>query len=232
MSEKTGTTVYSRATETMTDSTGASATYVNISFGDGKWYWIDEKALNKEAADTGSVVEYSQQPGELDFPIYLVINSFNTSGQIIWSINDSEYADQMRAAADAWNQVLGTTIFVENTGQYTDEQVTLKLKDQPLGADSSIAASYVAGGVVTINTDQLGSLADKDTILIIEHELGHAMGLDHTFNYSGENFTSDIMTGHYIGYDQAPTENEIQIVKMILANHDFANPRPMDNSNL
>ncbi|MFC4652422.1 BspA family leucine-rich repeat surface protein [Lactococcus nasutitermitis] len=225
------TTVYNRATETMTDSTGATATYDNISFGDGNWYWVDARALNTGAANTGSVVTQSSQytSGNISFPIYYVVNSFNASGQIVWNLNGSKYGDEMRAAADAWNQVLGRTVFVEDTGQYTDAQVTLKLKDSAMGATNPSIAAYELGGDLEINTDETNTQSSNDIKLIIEHELGHSMGLDHTFNYFGTNFTSDIMTGHQTGVEQAPTANEIQTVKMIIANHDFAVPNPMTN---
>ena len=154
------------------------------------------------------------------------------------------FNDNLDRAAKSWNDALGEKVFIKATD--TDKRVTLKVVANPQGAGSAtlsgntgIDASLVEKGAL----DPDGENYDINVLFItMRHELGHSLGLNHTSNgqYYGMpdgyrmNIDDDAMNAilvydkySFYPYSQKTvTPEDIDAVKLIIANHNFENPQP------
>ncbi|QHS03070.1 BspA family leucine-rich repeat surface protein [Pediococcus acidilactici] len=154
------------------------------------------------------------------------------------------FNDNLDRAAKSWNDALGKTVLVKATD--ADKRVTLKVVANPQGAGSAtlsgntgIDASLVEKGAL----DPDGENYDINVLFItMRHELGHSLGLNHTSNgqYYGMpdgyrmNIDDDAMNAilvydkySFYPYSQKTvTPEDIDAVKLIIANHNFENPQP------
>ena len=154
------------------------------------------------------------------------------------------FNDNLDRATKSWNDALGEKVFIKATD--TDKRVTLKVVANPQGAGSAtlsgntgIDASLVEKGAL----DPDGENYDINVLFItMRHELGHSLGLNHTSNgqYYGMpdgyrmNIDDDAMNAilvydkySFYPYSQKTvTPEDIDAVKLIIANHNFENPQP------
>ena len=154
------------------------------------------------------------------------------------------FNDNLDRATKSWNDALGEKVFIKATD--TDKRVTLKVVANPQGAGSAtlsgntgIDASLVEKGAL----DPDGENYDINVLFItMRHELGHSLGLNHTSNgqYYGMpdgyrmNIDDDAMNAilvydkySFYPYSQKTvTSEDIDAVKLIIANHNFENPQP------
>lgn len=154
------------------------------------------------------------------------------------------FNDNLDRAAKSWNDALGKTVLVKVTD--ADKRVTLKVVANPQGTGSAtlsgntgIDASLVEKGAL----DPDGENYDINVLFItMRHELGHSLGLNHTSNgqYYGMpdgyrmNIDDDAMNAilvydkySFYPYSQKTvTPEDIDAVKLIIANHNFENPQP------
>jgi surface protein len=234
LDDKTGWTVWVQKEMSVTDSAGQTSTYNYVSFGDGDWYWVNSKALQQNPhAVSVSQPYYGTSLSSTVTINQMLMNSFNANGQIIWTATDSEYVSQIRTAMNYWNNYLGRNVFTEAVPSTPKSEINLVCSDDAT-LPSSITASYNQGGYLKINPAQMASLDYMDQWNVILHEFGHAMGLTHTYDYlnaANGNVSylqsNDLMTTHIIGFKQEPTAQEIQTIKMIIANGNFDNTTPL-----
>ncbi|AZP91359.1 BspA family leucine-rich repeat surface protein [Pediococcus acidilactici] len=154
------------------------------------------------------------------------------------------FNDNLDRAAKSWNDALGQSVLIKATD--TNKKVTLKVIANPQGAGSAtlsgntgIDASLVEKGAL----DPDGENYDINVLFItMRHELGHSLGLNHTSNgqYYGMpdgyrmNIDDDAMNAilvydkySFYPYSQKTvTPEDIDAVKLIIANHNFENPQP------
>ena len=154
------------------------------------------------------------------------------------------FNDNLDRAAKSWNDTLGKTVFLKaaNTGKKITLRVGANPKDAgsaTLSGNTGIDASLVEKGAL----DPDGENYDINVLFItMRHELGHSLGLNHTSNgqYYGMsdgyrmNIDDDAMNAilvynkySFYPYSQKTiTPEDIDAVKLILANHNFENPQP------
>lgn len=162
-------------------SNGSNFTHINLN---GSWYWVDSDALSWE-----QVLPYASHP-------ILTYNSYNSNGQIVYYSN-SKFSTQLDEAANYWNQVLGTTVFVKTTNSLATN-MTLKVSDVTNGTtgnDAYLMNTYGYRGLMYVNTSLVGQNVNVNIggishnynyspMSVIKHcfihELGHSLGLDHT----------------------------------------------------
>lgn len=168
-------------------SNGSNFTHINLN---GSWYWVDSDALSWE-----QVLPYASHP-------ILTYNSYNSNGQIVYYSN-SKFSTQLDEAANYWNQVLGTTVFVKTTNSLATN-MTLKVSDVTNGTtgDSSyLMGAYGNYGLMFVNLSFIGkdqgnfNYTSSSVIKnIFIHELGHTLGLDHTGD-SNSDSNSNLLPG-------------------------------------
>ena len=154
------------------------------------------------------------------------------------------FNDNLDRAAKSWNDTLGKTVFLKaaNTGKKITLRVGANPKDAgsaTLSGNTGIDASLVEKGAL----DPDGENYDINVLFItMRHELGHSLGLNRTSNgqYYGMpdgyrmNIDDDAMNAilvynkySFYPYSQKTiTPEDIDAVKLILANHNFENPQP------
>ncbi|MBC1923044.1 BspA family leucine-rich repeat surface protein [Listeria grayi] len=186
----------------------------------------------------------------------MIGNAFNQQGKIIYQSQATEsdfssekdpsaslkaFNDTLDRAANDWNGKLGTEVFIKKSS--TQDAVSLKVRVNPNGSGS--ATSPGGTGIDEAYTEFAMDHNDPDydvniLFILMRHELGHSLGLNHTsgVQYIGMpdeyRFSSDddVMAGQLVKMGNHAlsqtliTENDINAVKLILANHNFANPKP------
>ena len=154
------------------------------------------------------------------------------------------FNDNLDRAAKSWNDALGKTVFLKAAD--TGKKITLRVGANPkdagsatLSGNTGIDASLVEKGAL----DPDGENYDINVLFItMRHELGHSLGLNHTSNgqYYGMpdgyrmNIDDDAMNAilvynkySFYPYSQKTiTPEDIDAIKLILANHNFENPQP------
>ncbi|QLE60983.1 M57 family metalloprotease [Furfurilactobacillus rossiae] len=228
-----GTIVYADAYKNVTDYQGNSITYVHVNL-NGSWYWVDRRGLS-----------YQTNPGTS--PAVLGYNAYNHNGQVPY-YSSSKYSSELDRAAQHWNQILGTNVFVKMSSLTHDTQ--LEISDVQLTTSDYLMGTYGSLGRMFVNTGLIGQrttapnggsydYTNSDEIEhIFEHELGHSIGLNHTgfgtgtgnYGWSWSN-ESDLMWGTNLSgsiSDQSVvTQNDIAGVNLVRSMHmyyDTADP--------
>lgn len=191
-----------------------------------------------------------------DFNSQMIDNAYNPDGQIIYQsfAQESDFTaekdpaqalkafnDNLDRAAKSWNDALGGTVFIKATD--TDKKVTLKVIANPQGAGNATLSGNtgIDAGLVKWALDPDDANYDINLLfLMMRHELGHNLGLNHTSNgqYYGMpdgyalNIDDDVMNAILYHDEGSPstqrtiTKEDVSTVKLILANHNFENPQP------
>lgn len=185
----------------------------------------------------------------------MIGNSFNQQGKIIYesqateadfsSENDSKAAlkafnDNLDKAVNDWNNKLGMDIFVKKSA--TNDEVSLKISASTNGSATLYGNTGIDKSLVKYAMDSNSPNLKVNLLFItMRHELGHSLGLNHTSHaqYMGmpDNYQfsidDDVMnavlnhtTDGYPWTQKTITDNDINAVKLILANHNFENPKP------
>ncbi|MEE6726751.1 BspA family leucine-rich repeat surface protein [Pediococcus acidilactici] len=194
---------------------------------------------------------------DMDVNSQMIDNAYNPDGQIIYqsSAKESDFTDEkdpakavkvfednLDRAVRSWNDVLGRTVLVKATD--TDKKVTLKVSANPIGAGSATLSGNTGIDIDLVNhaldtNDE--NYATNALFIVMRHELGHSLGLDHTSNgqYYGMpdgyalSIDDDVMNAvlvinaDYEAVNQKTiTPEDVGAIKLILANHNFENPQP------
>ena len=192
-----------------------------------------------------------------DFNSQMIDNAYNPDGQIIYQSFAKEidftaekdptqalkaFNDNLDRAAKSWNDALGEKVFIKATD--TDKKVTLKVVANPQGAGNATLSrnTGIDVGLVKWALDPDSENYDINLLfLMMRHELGHNLGLNHTSNgqYYGMpdgyklSIDDDVMNAilyHYEnGYpitQKTITKEDVSAIKLILSNHNFENPQP------
>ena len=192
-----------------------------------------------------------------DFNSQMIDNAYNPGGQIIYQSFAKEidftaekdptqalkaFNDNLDRAAKSWNDALGEKVFIKATD--TDKKVTLKVVANPQGAGNATLSGNtgIDVGLVKWALDPDSENYDINLLfLMMRHELGHNLGLNHTSNgqYYGMpdgyklSIDDDVMNAilyHYEnGYpitQKTITKEDVSAIKLILSNHNFENPQP------
>ncbi|MEI2353698.1 BspA family leucine-rich repeat surface protein [Pediococcus acidilactici] len=203
----------------------------------------------------GSTNTYGISSG--DFNSQMIDNAYNPDGQIIYQSFAKEidftaekdptqalkaFNDNLDRAAKSWNDALGEKVFIKATD--TDKKVTLKVVANPQGAGNATLSGNtgIDVGLVKWALDPDSENYDINLLfLMMRHELGHNLGLNHTSNgqYYGMpdgyklSIDDDVMNAilyHYEnGYpitQKTITKEDVSAIKLILSNHNFENPQP------
>ena len=234
-------TVYVRAEETVTDSTGATGTFYNISFDGNTWYWINSEYMSSST----DLTPVSHKSGTS-----MVTNSFNPSGQIIFQIGNTKYGDLVRQAATKWNQALGKTVFVEATSTTASSNINLLVSDYTETETGTLGNYDPNTGTVNLNIGLLGqgnNSSDAGILNVILHEMGHSLGLNHVGDWvstsTGVNVNTtpavswsfgtytDIMWAtslgdSYLTAQSTISPNDINTITMEMNNHNYYNTHP------
>ncbi|KAF0334974.1 BspA family leucine-rich repeat surface protein [Pediococcus acidilactici] len=153
------------------------------------------------------------------------------------------FNDNLDRAAKSWNDALDKTVLIKSTD--TDKKVTLKVVANPKDAGSATSSGNtgIDASLVEWALDPNSENYDINVLFItMRHELGHSLGLNHTSNgqYYGmpDGYTlsidDDVMNAilvynkySFYPYSQKTiTPEDIDAIKLILANHNFENPQP------
>ena len=152
------------------------------------------------------------------------------------------FNDNLDRAAKSWNDVLGRTVLIKATD--TDKKITLRVVANPHSAGSATLSGNT--GIDNTLTEyaldpNAENYATNALFITMRHELGHSLGLNHTSNgqYYGMpdgyalSIYDDVMNAvllvddDYNTYSQRTiTSEDVDAVKLILANHNFENPQP------
>ena len=191
-----------------------------------------------------------------DFNSQMIDNAYNPDGQIIYQsfakesdfTNEKDPAQALKAfndnldrAAKSWNDALDKTVLIKSTD--TDKKVTLKVVANPQGAGNATLSGNtgIDAGLVKWALDPDDANYDINLLfLMMRHELGHNLGLNHTSNgqYYGMpdgyalNIDDDVMNAILYHDGGSPstqrtiTKEDVSAIKLILANHNFENPQP------
>ena len=192
-----------------------------------------------------------------NFNSQMIDNAYNPDGQIIYQSSAKEsdftnekdpakavkvFEDNLDRAARSWNDVLGRTVLVKATD--TDQKVTLKVSANPIGAGSATLSGNTGIDIDLVNhaldtNDE--NYATNALFIVMRHELGHSLGLNHTSNgqYYGMpdgyalSINDDVMNAVLVinadyeaGNQRTITPEDVSAIKLILANHNFENPQP------
>ena len=158
-----GTMVYADKSVTLADNT--NWTHINLN---GTWYWINSANLSTHSPSFNST-------------------AYNHDGELRYKDN-SQFSAAFDQAVQQWNKVLGGDYLKPADATHPATLVVNDVNQGPNGAP--MVTGLVNGsnipttGTLTVNTSLIGQgdlMASPDVIKIIfEHELGHALGLNHT----------------------------------------------------
>ncbi|MDR3241014.1 MAG: hypothetical protein LBT37_02440 [Lactobacillaceae bacterium] len=166
-----GTIVYADKEAVVKDPAGGNHAVVHINL-NGKWSWIDKGGLSWDTNATATTTDDH-------YPMYQG-NSLNANNQIVYKADGTAYSDLIDKAANDWNAKLGRIVFVKAGSDLS--KVNLKISDSQDGLNGNVAITWYTVGKMELNTSYFGKSFTNAQVNqgIIEHEMGHALGIDHT----------------------------------------------------
>jgi uncharacterized protein YjdB len=212
------TIVYSDKAVMLAD--GINYTHINLN---GTWCWIKSDALSWEKTENNGAGNSPISPH----------NFYNSSGEIRY-INDSAFKDEFLQAVQTWNQALGGDVILPADATHP---ATLSISDVSTGSlAATISYSKFNGnliayhGKIVLNvpeTQRLG-LDSGGIKSIFVHELGHCLGIGHTYDGRNPSWgwsdSADVMsTGGNASGTQALTPQDISAAKLVRSLRMYAN---------
>ncbi len=205
----------------------------------------------------GSTLTYGNNPAVSNS--HMISNAYNSQGKIIYEsrakIEDfaaeadpeaalAAFNKEIDRAAESWNAAINPNEPTIIKSGETTEPTTLLIAPNPKGTGSatSIGKTGIEIKDIKLALDTTNPNYDLNPLfLVIRHELGHSLGLNHTSNaqYSGMpdgyrmNTDEDVMNAILVydkdsGYSWSQktiTQESIDTIHLILKNQNFSNPQ-------
>ncbi|WP_282667766.1 BspA family leucine-rich repeat surface protein [Lactococcus cremoris] len=205
----------------------------------------------------GSTLTYGNNPAVSNSQ--MISNAYNSQGKIIYEsrakIEDfaaeadpeaalAAFNKEIDRAAESWNAAINPNEPTIIKSGETTEPTTLLIAPNPKGTGSatSIGKTGIEIKDIKLALDTTNPNYDLNPLfLVIRHELGHSLGLNHTSNaqYSGMpdgyrmNTDEDVMNNILVydkdsGYSWSQktiTQESIDTIHLILKNQNFSNPQ-------
>ena len=205
----------------------------------------------------GSTLTYGNNPAVSNSQ--MISNAYNSQGKIIYEsrakIEDfaaeadpeaalAAFNKEIDRAAESWNAAINPNEPTIIKSGETTEPTTLLIAPNPKGTGSatSIGKTGIEIKDIKLALDTTNPNYDLNPLfLVIRHELGHSLGLNHTSNaqYSGMpdgyrmNTDEDVMNAILVydkdsGYSWSQktiTQESIDTIHLILKNQNFSNPQ-------
>ena len=205
----------------------------------------------------GSTLTYGDNPAVSNSQ--MISNAYNSQGKIIYEsrakIEDfaaeadpeaalAAFNKEIDRAAESWNAAINPNEPTIIKSGETTEPTTLLIAPNPKGTGSatSIGKTGIEIKDIKLALDTTNPNYDLNPLfLVIRHELGHSLGLNHTSNaqYSGMpdgyrmNTDEDVMNAILVydkdsGYSWSQktiTQESIDTIHLILKNQNFSNPQ-------
>ncbi|UXV61840.1 M57 family metalloprotease [Lactococcus cremoris] len=205
----------------------------------------------------GSTLTYGNNPAVSNSQ--MISNAYNSQGKIIYEsrakIEDfaaepdpeaalAAFNKEIDRAAESWNAAINPNEPTIIKSGETTEPTTLLIAPNPKGTGSatSIGKTGIEIKDIKLALDTTNPNYDLNPLfLVIRHELGHSLGLNHTYNaqYSGMpdgyrmNTDEDVMNAILVydkdsGYSWSQktiTQESIDTIHLILKNQNFSNPQ-------
>lgn len=205
----------------------------------------------------GTTITYGNE--NMSVNSQMISNSYNENGQIIYKCTATEkdfkqyddpayalqiFRENLDRAVKSWNDAIDKDKPTFVKSDTTTEKVThvIGCRETGSGSATSIGVTGIDSKEVNWALDPNSGDYDINMLFItIRHELGHALGLDHTSGgqYYGMpdgyrlGIDDDVMnaklvhtSGGYPWTQKTITSRDVKAIKLMLNNHNFANPSP------